>query len=155
MHSKPGIETSLQSCAARWQNPAHDLAIVGSMSAISGNIEGIEFFPDPDNAPGSPQYLNLWSGFAVVPETSPDWRKYKTFRDHLLQNVCGGDEQLFKWVFGFFAHMVQRPRERVRNCAGASRQKGTGKTKVGEISVWLFPSGCFSGRRSSPRHRAV
>ena len=32
--------------------------------------QGIEFFPDPTNAPGSPHYLNLWSGFAVAPADS-------------------------------------------------------------------------------------
>ena len=105
--------------------------------------QGIEFFPDPANAPGSPHYLNLWSGFAVAPEPSPDWRKYKTFRDHLLQNVCSGDEKLFKWVFGFFAHMVQRPRERIGIALVLRGKMGTGKTKVGEIIGSLFPRHYF------------
>ena len=105
--------------------------------------QGIEFFPDPDNAPGSPHYLNLWSGFAVAPAPTPDWRKYKTFRDHLLQNVCSGDEKLFKWVFGFFAHMVQRPRERLGIALVLRGKMGTGKTKVGEIIGSLFPRHYF------------
>ncbi|MFI5209537.1 MAG: serine hydrolase domain-containing protein, partial [Gemmatimonadales bacterium] len=29
---------------------------------------GIEFHPDPDNAQGTPGYLNLWRGFAVKPK---------------------------------------------------------------------------------------
>jgi hypothetical protein len=105
--------------------------------------QGIEFFPDPNNAAGSPQYLNLWSGFAVAPAPAPDWRKYKTFRDHLLQNVCSGDERLFKWLFGFFAHMVQRPRERVGIALVLRGKMGTGKTKVGEIIGSLFPRHYF------------
>jgi len=100
--------------------------------------EGLEFFPDPNNTPGSPQFLNLWSGFAIAPATAPDPGKYKTFHDHLLQNVCG-DEQLFRWVFGFFAHIVQRPRERLGIALVLRGGQGVGKTKVGETIGSLFP----------------
>ena len=33
--------------------------------------QGVEFYPDPDNKPGTPGFLNLWRGFAVKP--APDW----------------------------------------------------------------------------------
>jgi hypothetical protein len=85
-------------------------------------FKGIEFHPDPDNAAGTPSYFNLWRGFAVKPE--PREKAYKTFRDHLLNNVCQGDKELYRWVFGWFAHIVQRPRERVGTalvCRGKSR----------------------------------
>jgi hypothetical protein len=105
--------------------------------------QGIEFFPDAQNAPGSPHYLNLWSGFSVLPAPQPDRRKYKTFRDHPLQNVCSGDERLFSWVFGFFAHMAQRPRERLGIALVLRGKMGTGKTKVGEIIGSLWPRHYF------------
>jgi hypothetical protein len=105
--------------------------------------EGIEFFPDPNNAPGSPNYLNLWSGFAVTPAAKPDWRCYKTFRDHLLNNICRGDPGLFKYVFGWIAHMMQRPRERLGIALVLRGKMGTGKTKVGEIIGSLFPRHYF------------
>jgi hypothetical protein len=105
--------------------------------------QGIEFHPDPNNEPGSPLYLNLWSGFPVAPAPKPDWRKYKTFRDHLRENVCCGNERLFKWVFGFFAHIVQRPRERLGIALVLRGKMGTGKTKVGEIIGSLFPRHYF------------
>jgi hypothetical protein len=105
--------------------------------------QGIEFFPDPTNAPGTPGYLNLWSGFAVKPAAEADQKKYKTFRDHLLANVCRGDEALFKWVFGFFAQTVQRPRERLGVALVMRGKMGTGKTKVGEVIGSLFPRHYF------------
>src|SRR5262249_32185899 len=74
---------------------------------------GVEFHPDPDNAPGTKGYLNLWTGFAVTPAKPGAPGTYKTFRDHLLNNVSRGDAALFNWIFGFFAHIVQRPRERI------------------------------------------
>ena len=118
-------------------------AIAWLDSRYRRQYQGVEFFPDANNLPGSPQYLNLWSGFAVAPAPAPDRRRYKTFRDHLLQNICSGDDKLFQWVFGFFAHMVQRPRERVGIALVLRGKMGTGKTKVGEIIGSLFPRHYF------------
>jgi Family of unknown function (DUF5906) len=100
--------------------------------------EGLEFYPDPHNTPGSPKYLNLWTGFDVQPAPKPDWRYYKTFRDHLLNNVCDGDEALFKWLFAFLAHIVQRPRERLGIALVLRGKRGAGKSKVGEVVGSLF-----------------
>jgi hypothetical protein len=94
---------------------------------------GVEFHPDPCDVPGTPGYFNLWSGFTVRPALVGDWTKYKTLRDHLLINICGGDERYFAWVFGFFAHMVQRPRERIGVALVLRGPMGSGKTIVGEI----------------------
>ncbi len=104
---------------------------------------GIEFHPDPENAPGTPGYLNLWSGFAVQPARERDARRYKTFRDHLLNNVCSGNREHFDWVFGFFAHMAQRPRERLGTALVMRGRMGTGKTKVGEVFGRLWPRHYF------------
>jgi hypothetical protein len=94
------------------------------------SYEGIEFCPDPHIPPGTPNYLNLWRGFAVTPAAKSGG--YKTFRDHLLNNVCAGDERLFLWVFAFFAHIVQRPRERIGVALVLRGKQGSGKTVVGE-----------------------
>jgi hypothetical protein len=54
-----------------------------------------------------------------VPAQHSEARRYKTFRDHLINNICTGDEKIFRWAFGFFAHMMHRPRERLRYAGGA------------------------------------
>ena len=95
------------------------------------SFEGVEFYPDPANAVGTPGYLNLWSGFSVVPNAGAG--SYAIFRDHLLNNVCRGDAQLFNWVFAFFAQMVQRPRERIGVALVMRGAMGSGKSKVGEV----------------------
>jgi hypothetical protein len=106
---------------------------------------GVEFSP-PDNG-GNPvateNYLNLWSGFAYTPAARPDPKRYKTFRDHLLNNVAGGDEVLFRWVFAFLARIVQRPRERVGVALVLRGRMGSGKTKVGEVIGKLIPEHWF------------
>ncbi len=94
------------------------------------DYDGVEFYPDPDSAPGTPGYLNLWHGFSVEPRPKPGG--YAVFEDHMLTNVCGGDEALYRWLFGWFAHMVQRPRERPGTAVVLRGPQGVGKTKIGE-----------------------
>lgn len=104
---------------------------------------GVEFHPDPDNAQGTKDYLNLWSGFAVEPAATDAPATYKTFRDHLLNNVCDGDEKLYAWVFGFFAQIVQRPREVLGVSLVMRGPQGVGKTKVGQVMGSLYPRHYF------------
>ncbi|MCW5694549.1 MAG: hypothetical protein KIT48_19490 [Pseudolabrys sp.] len=101
---------------------------------------GIEFFPNPDGAEGTRDYLNLWRGLAIEPTAAGD---YSIFRDHLLNQVCQGDQAIFDWVFGWFAHIVQRPRERIGTALVLRGRMGTGKTKVGEVIGSLLPAHYF------------
>ncbi|MBN8976334.1 MAG: hypothetical protein J0I08_07640 [Rhizobiales bacterium] len=103
--------------------------------------DGIEFFPNPDGAPGTPNYLNFWRGFDVEP--SPDGGTYGRFRDHLFINVCASDPKLFDYVFGWMAHLVQKPRERLGIALVLRGKRGTGKSKVGEVIGSLFSSHYF------------
>jgi hypothetical protein len=57
---------------------------------------GIEFFPNPEGAAGTPDYFNLWRGFDVQPSPIGS---YAIFKDHLQTNVCGGDAKLFEYLF--------------------------------------------------------
>jgi DNA primase catalytic core len=95
------------------------------------SFDGIEFHPDPQNAAGSPGYLNLWRGFSVTPDAKAG--SYAIFRDHVLTNICGGDARRFTWLWGWFAHLVQRPRERIGTAVVLRGKMGTGKTKAGEV----------------------
>jgi hypothetical protein len=104
---------------------------------------GVEFFPNPDGAPGMPGYLNLWSGFAIKPADNPERSRYAIFHDHLLNNVSGGRQDRFTWVFAFFAHMVQQPRDRPGVALVMRGKMGSGKTKVGEVFGSLFPRHYF------------
>ncbi|MBW4980901.1 hypothetical protein KZZ05_21745, partial [Marinobacter adhaerens] len=54
-----------------------------------------------------------------------------------------GSAELYAWVFGWFAHIVQRPRERIGTALVMRGKMGTGKTKIGEAIGSLFPSHYF------------
>lgn len=112
------------------------------------DYEGVEFFPDPYDAPGTPGYLNLWRGLPVKPRQKAG--AYSTFEDHLLTNVCGGDTRLYTWVFGWFAHLFQRPRERPGTALVLRGPQGAGKTKIGEVFGSLL--GPYYSLVSDPRY---
>ena len=125
---------------------------------------------DPAPTPG---YYNLWRGFSVVPAPASVARNpgaalaraetrresgavgsnspstvaapasYDIFRDHMLTNVCAGNADLFSWVFGWFAHIIQRPRERVGTALVLRGCMGSGKTKVGEVFGSLIAAHYF------------
>jgi hypothetical protein len=93
-------------------------------------FDGIEFHPDPKNEGGTPGYKNLWCGFSVQPKNGGS---YAIFRDHLLNNVCNGDEAVFRWLFAWFAQIVQKPREKPGTAIILRGAMGSGKTKVGQV----------------------
>jgi len=96
---------------------------------------GAEFFPNPDGTACTPNYLNLWRGFSVEASEAGSCEKFK---DHLRVNVCNEDEELYRYLTGWMAHLVQRPRDRAGIALVLRGRKGTGKTKVGEVLGSLF-----------------
>jgi hypothetical protein len=77
-------------------------------------------------------YYNLWRGFAykqtAYGEAGASARLgFDMFLDHAKANVCGGDEKLFTWLMGYFAHMVQKPYERPLTTLVFRGSKGVGK----------------------------
>ncbi|MFN3250078.1 primase-helicase family protein [Roseibium album] len=94
-------------------------------------FDGIEFYPNPDGQPGTRGYLNLWQGFSYQPD--PGAGSWSVFKDHMLTNICAGDADLFNWVFGWFAHMLQTPRSRPGTALVVRGLMGTGKSIMGEV----------------------
>jgi hypothetical protein len=98
------------------------------------DVLGITFAPHGCE----PDWWNLWRGFDVAPSDVPLETACPVFLDHLRTNVCGGDAALLAWLVGWFAHMVQRPAERIGTAVALVGKMGAGKTKVGEVIGSLF-----------------
>ncbi len=83
-------------------------------------------------APGRevPGYWNLFKGFPVEPAPGGD---FPLFREHLLQNVAGGDRGHYLWIFGWYAQIFQQPEVKLGTALALRGKEGVGKTKVGEI----------------------
>ncbi|TGP24986.1 MULTISPECIES: primase-helicase family protein [unclassified Mesorhizobium] len=104
------------------------------------DFRGLEFFPDPAGTEGTPGFYNLWRGFSVDPRRGGS---YAIFRDHILTNVCGGSEKTYAWFFGWFAQMMQLPREKPGTSIILRGPMGAGKTKIGEVFGSLIQAHYF------------
>jgi hypothetical protein len=92
-------------------------------------------------APGKeadPRFYNLWHGFAVEPAATGKHPMVDRFLEHALQNVCNGDKKLFRWLIGYFAHLIQRPWEKPLVALVFKGKKGTGKNALIERIAYLL-----------------
>jgi hypothetical protein len=91
--------------------------------------QGLTFAPGRE----TPTWYNFWRGFPIAPDPAPcPELRCRRFLDHVAENLCQGDEKLFAWVMGWFAHIVQRPAEKLGTALVLLGGQGTGKTIVGE-----------------------
>lgn len=93
--------------------------------------EGLIF--DPSLPPGGSEpggYYNLWQGFSVEPD--PD-ASCTVFLDHLRTNAANGNEEHYRYILAWFAHLIQRPSERTGIALVLRGRQGTGKTVVGQV----------------------
>jgi hypothetical protein len=88
------------------------------------HYEGLVFAPGRDE----PGYYNLWRGFAVAPSPG-DCSK---FLGHILDNVCQRNQELFEWLIGWFAQLVQQPEVKLGTAVVLRGKEGTGKSIVGK-----------------------
>lgn len=88
--------------------------------------EGLLFDPTGEVPEGM---YNLWTGWTVEPSPTSSCQR---LIDHIAENVCDGDEALTAWVIGWFAHLFQRPTERLGTSLVLRGTQGTGKTILGK-----------------------
>jgi hypothetical protein len=93
------------------------------------SYDGVCFRPGRDTPGG---YYNLWRGFAVQPGSTSSHSAVQQFLDHAKENFCHGDETLFKWLIGYFAHLVQKPWEKPLVAIVLRGGKGVGKNSLVE-----------------------
>lgn len=94
--------------------------------------KGLCFAPEREPRNG---YYNTWKGFTCKPlpyEEGSDTAKrgLDMFLEHALENICENDKELFNWLIGYFAHMIQRPYERPLTTVAFQGGKGVGKNAL-------------------------
>lgn len=104
---------------ARGATLEKDLGTYWLESPDRREYQGVVFSPSktPDG------YLNLWQGFTVTPKPG----SWDLLREHILQNICNGDQKNFDYVISWLARMVQHPDEAGRVALVMRGKRGTGK----------------------------
>ncbi len=92
---------------------------------------GIVFMPGSEPPTG---YLNMWDGFAY-PAIQGNWQ---CLQDHVLTNVCGGDQELFDYVMNWMARGVQLPGEPGQTAIVMRGKQGVGKSFLAKMYGALF-----------------
>jgi hypothetical protein len=104
----------------------------------------VDFIPFNENKPINDSVFNLFRGFNPHCKTKYDKTKkdalLKPFKELWIQ-LCGGDEQHFKYFYKYTAHMFQRPNERIPIAFIFKGKQGTGK------NMGLSPIGNLLGRQ--------
>jgi hypothetical protein len=90
----------------------------------------VVFAPNQD----IPDAYNLWKGFAVE-AVAGDW---SLFRDHILQVVCGGDDDCFQYLIQWMARCVQEPEGSGQVAIVLRGGKGCGKSIFVETFGRIF-----------------
>jgi uncharacterized protein DUF5906/TOTE conflict system primase-like protein/primase-like protein len=79
---------------------------------------------DPGKPPGTNgKTWNTWTGFGVDPIPG-DWG---LLQNHILHNVCAGDDELFRWLMNWMALGVQQPGLVIGTAPVLKGFPGTGK----------------------------
>ncbi|GGO50309.1 Bifunctional DNA primase/polymerase, N-terminal [Roseovarius pacificus] len=112
------------------------------------------FAPPPASI--QPNVYNLFRGFTMQPEPGD----CAMLKDFIRDIICGGDAEVFKWVWHWLAHMVQRPGEKPKTSLVYWGEGGTGKGTFGRLlRALVHPYGTtfgsqydVVGRWSGQRH---
>lgn len=91
--------------------------------------------------------FNVWRGFGTIPKAGD----CSLFVSHLRDNVCRGNNDLFEWVFGWFAQLFQQPAIKLGTALVLRGRAGTGKTFVGRTMQRLLGEAHYK-LASSPRY---
>lgn len=82
---------------------------------------------DPENEHEG--FLNLWTGWGVEPSSAGSWERMKEL---LFEVLCAGDNEVFKYVLDWGAHMAQRPGRPAEVALCFRGPKGAGKSTFGD-----------------------
>jgi Family of unknown function (DUF5906) len=110
--------------------------------SLRRKYDDIGFFPRRN----MPNYYNLWSGFGIEPKKG-DCSK---FLKHVHENVCQGDDGLYRWVIAWFADIFQHPDAKCGTALALRGRMGVGKSKIGEVIGSLL--GAHFQQAAEPRY---
>ena len=88
---------------------------------------GIVFEPGKTRTPGT---FNIFRGWPIERKKGG---KFNLFLDHIRDNICQGDPELYTWVVMWIAHIFQEPDRKIGTALVLRGKQGVGKTILGRV----------------------
>ncbi|WP_172294819.1 bifunctional DNA primase/polymerase [Pseudoruegeria sp. HB172150] len=147
----PKLDVWNTTALARWySNQEYESADGGDINPVAVHSKqatrwgGTAFAPPP--ATISDSTYNLFRGFAVEPEPGD----CTMLEDFIRDIICDGDEEAFRWLWHWMAHLVQRPGEKPKTAVVIWGDGGIGKGHFGRIlRALVHPYGTTLGDADS------
>lgn len=108
------------------------------------DVKRIAFDPRPrENA--DPDIWNIWNGYAISPEEASvyDEDDCQALRDHIYNIWCRGKADHYEYVINWFAHILQKPWEKIGVLLALQSEEGAGKGVVMEVIHDIMGSNTF------------
>lgn len=107
-------------------------------STMLRSYDYAEFLPNQEAPPNT---LNLWRGwkYSDMPDDSPEEPIWcDLFLDHIYNNMCGRDEDLYQYLLGWMADAVQNTHRSARVALVLRGPQGSGKSLFATCFAELF-----------------
>ena len=96
---------------------------------------------DPSGARAAADQLNIWMGYGVEPCPGGSWA---LLRQHILENICRGNDVDDRYLTGWMARLVQHPAQQGEVAVVLRGGEGTGKGTLAKALLRLFGSHGFT-----------
>ena len=109
--------------------------------------DDVHFYPYYKFLPEDHNLLNLFPGFPLinyVPKKRINFTDSYLYK-HIKEQLCCGNEGLFKFVMSYIAHMIQKPAECPRSALLFKTQQGNGKDLLLTFIRFLVGTGNVAG----------
>lgn len=100
----------------------------------------------PSSSPVEHNYYNTWKGFSVKPCST---KSCDLFLGHVKNILCGGNEELSRWVVSWMADSVQNTCRKPGTAVVLIGKQGTGKSFFGNYFGSIFKPHYFTVSQAS------
>jgi hypothetical protein len=128
--SEHSFHRKLASKTLQFEDKTKPVTELWMKSSNRRSYDGLVFEP---GLKVSERYYNLWRGFSVEPAAKGSSHKsVDMLLEHVRTNVCKDNEDHFKWLISYFAHLIQKPFEKPLVALVFKGRKGVGKNAMVE-----------------------
>ena len=114
------------------------------------DVKRIVFDPRPKDKQ-DPNVFNIWRGYNISMEDSAQYEEEdcQPLLDHIYNIWCRGREDHYNYVINWFAHILQKPWEKISVLLALQSEEGAGKGVVMDIIGEIMGSATFKAVASA------